>query len=108
MVIIPCDPELTNYSLEVELDEETFNLRLFWNDKDNTWYLSISDSEEEPILEGQRLVVGMPVLRHIVDRRRPFGELIAIDTSGQDIDPGIGDLGARVQLYYYELADLQE
>ena len=36
----------------------------------------------------------------------PAGELIFIDTSGNNLDPGEDDLGVRVLLVYLEEADL--
>ncbi len=42
----------------------------------------------------------------LVNGRSPPGLLMAYDTSGEGIDPGLTDLGQRVQLIYYTVADV--
>lgn len=88
------------YSLSVVLDGADFRLFFEWNTRDQHWYLSIRDAENESITgcESIRLVRDGWPLRRIRDVRRPIGELFVLsETVG---DPGLKNLGTDVSLIY--------
>lgn len=89
------------FQFEVELQGALFTFLFLWNSRDAHWYMTVSDSNGVPILSGRRVVVDWPLLRNVADLRRPKGEIVALDTTGEG-DPGLADLGGRVPLLYEE------
>lgn len=89
-----------------ELDGVEFGLRLRWNDREQRWYLDLSDVDGAPILLGVKLVANWSLLRTLADDgRRPRGELVVVDTTGEG-DPRLPDLGRRVRLIYVPVAEV--
>jgi hypothetical protein len=103
---IPTRTDLPHYSIEVELDQQSFTLEFRWNDRAEGWFMDVSDVNGVRLLNGRRVCVDLPLLARFRDPALPAGELLAVDTAGTNEDPGIADLGARVKLLYYELADI--
>lgn len=107
--IIPIEPSVPNQEFSVPLDGVTFILRFFWNERDESWYWELYDSARVAIWCGARIAVGQPLLRQCVNASRPAGELVVVDTSNEDEDPGLDDLGdapARVQIHYLTAAEM--
>lgn len=82
------------------LDGVEYVLQFDWNDRQKRWSFSLADQDEVPIVSGVTLVADWPLLSLVTDARRPLGELVAWDTSGAGLDPGLADLGDRVQFTY--------
>lgn len=106
MLILPTrtDGE-ARYTFECDLDEVTFQFSFEWNDRDSGWYMSISDVNGSPIISGRRVVLNYPLTNIYADARKPKGELIAIDTTDKNVEPGLLDLGDRVLLMYMTAAE---
>jgi hypothetical protein len=102
------NPMPVNLTLQAELDQVTFTLTFYWNDRDNGFYLTIADAQNSPILASQRVVVNYWIgWRQRYNGAMPAGLLQFQDTSGQGIDPqSTSDLGTRVILTYYDLAEV--
>lgn len=97
---------LVRYRQVTPLDGLDFVLLLSFNERDGNWYLSIQDSQGEPIqgATGQKLVKEWDPLRLCVDPRRPPGTfLVASDLPD---DPGLFELGNGASLFYIPEADL--
>lgn len=103
---LPTSTDLPNYSFQCDLDGTTYDLALRWGDREECWFFTLSTVDGTVLLAGRRLAVGSPLLRGFRDPRLPPGELMAVDTSGNDLEAGQTDLGARVLLMYTEAADL--
>ncbi len=103
---IPIDPTLSDFEQETELDGRQFLLRMVFNARNEGWYLSLFDANEDAIRTGIRMVLRWPLLEGVVDPRRPPGDLMLIDLENSDVDPGLGELGERVQLVYLEAEDV--
>lgn len=103
--VVPLRQGVASFVQRSSLDGVTFELALSWNDRDQGWYLSIADSNGDPIRSGIRLAFDWPLLIQVVDERRPAGELYAEDLDGTGIDAGLEDLGGRVRLYYVTAAE---
>lgn len=95
-----------DYRFRSELDGVTYTLELHWNARLEAWFLDVGDVDGNVLKHGIRVVVGWPLLFRAVDEDLPPGDLMAIDTSGQDAEAALNDLGGRVQLVYVEAADL--
>lgn len=95
-----------HYSFRVSLDGGEYTLELHWNGRLEAWFLDITDVDGTVLESGIRVVVGWPLLARAVNEDMPPGQLVAVDTSGQDAEATLNDLGGRVQLVYTEAADL--
>lgn len=103
-VVIPTRNDIPFYSLRVDLStaEGTaeYLLALSFNERDGAWYLAVSDQLADPIWQG-KVVLGFPLMRNCVDRRRPLGDFFAIDTTSVGAEPAaLVDMGDRVLLVY--------
>lgn len=108
---VPCTPGgRSSWSQITALDGVSFVLAFRWSQREGRWVLDVADAEGVMIRAGLALVADQPLLRGVVDARRPAGELIVVDTTGAgDIDPGFDDLGApgaRFVLMYVTAAEL--
>jgi hypothetical protein len=104
-----------SYTQSLVLDGVNVDLWLSFNTRDGRWYWSIydtatpfdSDGGRLPIVGGIPLIVEWPFWRQFrYLTSLPPGDMIAVDTSGQHLDPGQDDLGNRVLLYYLTQAEL--
>lgn len=105
MRTIPVSPDLVHQSLRVLLDGVELELDVRWNDRASAWMLTVSD-DDGLVTAGRRIVVGVPLLARVMSDRLPAGELIAVDTSDTDADPGEGELGRRVELVYVTASEV--
>jgi hypothetical protein len=101
------DPEVFAYRQFVDLEQRTYLFRLDWNERDESWSLSIYDQDEEPLVTGKRVSIGADLMRGEVDNRLPQGILMAVDVTQQHGEAGVSDLGARVKLTYTEVATIE-
>ena len=97
-------------SVRVTLDGAEYVLSLAFSQREGKWYLSLADANEDAIISGVKVVANYPLTvlaRH--DARCPPGELMAVDTSGQGLDPFYNDLSGddpRVILTYVPVDEL--
>jgi hypothetical protein len=97
---IPVRNDILNYTLEVELDDETYTLIFEYNQRDSCWYMGIQD-----YLEGQKLVSGAYNFvrnKHLVGS--PQGNFVIYDTTGNKNEPTLENFGDTVKLFYNEAA----
>lgn len=98
-------------SQRTRLDGRDYLLRFRYNERENRWYLSIYDEEEEPILLGLKIVANWRLLKpYKYDPNVPPGELIAVDMTGNGSPPGLDELGEgrRCELLYLTREELAE
>lgn len=98
--------DVSSYVQRTTLDGVEYVLRFDWNDREGRWYMTLADRDGEPIANGVKVVCGWPLLRRSADARAPAGMLMAVDQSGQGLDPGLSELGGRVPLVYFDAAEL--
>lgn len=99
---LPCRQDLFAYSFECSLDGATYTLGFRWSSRAQAWYWSLIDQNDQPVVQGRRVVVNWPLLRNVANVNAPLGEFYAIDTSGTDVEPGLTELGQRVKFIYVE------
>ncbi len=105
VLTIPTTPGVPFYTQKTRLDGVDYILGFRYSQREDRWYLNISDSEEIPILTGLKLVANWPLLQaYHYDPRVPPGEIMAISLENDDTPPGLNELGEklRVQLTYFE------
>ncbi len=103
---VPTRTDLGAYTFQVELDSLVYRFAFQFNDREGFWYLSIADESGVAIRSGIKVVVNTPLFRLIASEDAPPGELLAIDTTNADNEPGLTDLGESVLLTYVEEASL--
>jgi hypothetical protein len=102
IVQIPTWPD-PYYLQKVRLDGRDFVLHFAFNQREDRWSLDIHDDEDEPIVQGLKLLANWPLLRHYRwNESLPPGELIVMDLTGDGAPPGLDELGdgKRCQLIY--------
>ncbi len=99
-VTIPLRNDIPDYDLQVELDGQTYGIEMHWNFRSLQWAMSLFDAEGVAVALNIGVVVDFPLARRVQRSEMPPGVFIAVDTTGQNTDPGFSDLGTRVQLLY--------
>jgi len=102
---IPLQTSVSSFRQRTSLDGVPFELEFRWNERDGAWYMSIADTDGNPLRSGIRLAVDSPLLHSLVSDTRPNGELYAIDIEDSGEEAGFDDLGQRVVLYYVTAAE---
>jgi hypothetical protein len=103
VVILPLLTDDTpHYSFACELEGVTYSFEFLWDDRDGAWYMQIGDGEENPLTGMLRVVLGKSFTSQYVNPALPPGAFFAKDTSNSNVDPGLEDLGSRVQIWYAE------
>jgi len=106
---IPTTPGVPFYTQKTRLDGVDYILGFRYSQREDRWYFSIYDSEENPILLGLKLVTNWPLLQaYRFNTLVPPGEIMAIDLTNDGTPPGLDELGEgkRVQLTYFEVGTL--
>jgi hypothetical protein len=104
-LLIPIATGAAYSTQKTRLEGRDYVLRLSYNEREERFYLSILDEEEEPLVEGIKVIANWPLLRHYrYDPRLPPGELMATDLTGANTPPTIDELGEgrRVEITYFE------
>jgi hypothetical protein len=108
-VIIPLTPGEPEQKLEIALDGVAYVFRVRWNSSDDdgtgAWYLDAWEGDgETPIAFGLKLVLGVEI-GQVVNHPLFMGGMFLVDDGEDGIEPGLNDLGGRVQLYHLTTAD---
>lgn len=98
--------EVASYTQRTTLDGREYVLTFDWNGRAGHWFFSIADQDEDPILQGVKVVLGWNLLDGVRDVRRPPGAIVAVDLTGSGEPPGRTELGGRVELVYYDAEEL--
>jgi hypothetical protein len=102
VLTLPARTDLQVYSFQVELEGALYTFTMRWNTRAASWFMDIADAAGAYVVSGRRVVIDWPLLNRVVKANRPPGEIFAVDTLSIGTDPGVADLGGRVQLVYQE------
>ncbi len=100
--------ELGNFQVNAVYDGVTYQLDFKYNDREDAWYVDLSDIDGNSIRGGVKVVSNWPLLRLVQQIPRPAGEIITIDTRDIPLDPNLDDLGTHVLFGYADVATLDE
>lgn len=100
IVEIPTRWDIANYVQTTVIGGKTFLLEFLYNDRDSSWYLTISDVTGSVIRSGIKLVPNFFFLKNLVDPKWNIGQLAISNSSG--FPPVLGDLGSNSRLLYFE------
>ncbi len=106
VAVIPFRPSDNNYRLVVPFDNVPTLIDTRWNAIDEAWYIDLRAEDESPIALNLKIVLGTNLARRST---HPFfyGQvLVPFDTSGKKKDAGYDDLGARVIVQRFTIADI--
>ena len=92
----------TNYSFRIDLEGSTYNLALKYNQREDRWYLDISDEQDNPIVLGIKLVLNTSLVERFQDSRLFPGTLFLSSQTDLNTAPGLLDLGSNIKLLYDE------
>lgn len=103
---IPTRNDLPIYEMAVTLDQVSYIIQLYFNNRINNgqgkWMISLSDQNRNLLVAPVPVVVNYPLFDRFIDLTSLPGTIFAFDTSGNNQDPGQFDLGNNVRLYYIE------
>lgn len=98
--------DIPYYDLQAVLDDVTYTIELKWNVRLGAWFMNVLDGQGVGLFQGGlRLVANWPLAAYTTGRTPP-GAFFLFDTSGQEEDPGMADLGVRHKLLYYTASEL--
>lgn len=89
-----------NYQLEAELDGVSFRMDLYFNSRQQTWFLNLRDANGVMLRAGIAVVSGFPLLQRMVQQTRPEGTLMAVPVSGEIDAATLEQLGLDVLMTY--------
>ena len=99
--IIQVRPSVPDQEFSSILGGKVYRFRVRWNRKAARWSMSVSEENGTAIVSGVALVLGAYLGRRSVHPLFRDGILTLWDTNKTQIEPGLDDLGARVQLRYF-------
>lgn len=94
--LVPFTETVREYYFATTIADVTYNVRAYWNDRDEAAYLDIRDVNDEAIMLGVKVVLGTNLGRTYDDALVNLGALMALDLSGQLRDATAEDFGRRV------------
>ena len=103
---LPTVPDYKNYSFAVELDGETYTLTLYFNARDNAYYLSVEDSLGVAVVSGRKVSANAAMFLGRANANLPGGEILVLDTEGLSRPPVVGELGTLFELLYIDEAEV--
>lgn len=96
-----------NLQATVDLDGSDYKLDYQYNSREGFWYCSLLDSAGNHLRSGIKIVSNFPLLRLMMSRTRPPGELMCMDTRIEPDDPGLEDLDVNAEFGYVDQAEIQ-
>lgn len=105
-LVLPLDSTDPHYTVAVKLGGTRYRLGMDWNEREGSWYLSLSQEDGTAIASGLRVVPDWPLLRRVTDAVRPPGEIMFRNTNADDAEPGRYDIGESFVPLYYEESEL--
>ncbi len=100
-VSIPLFNELTNYSQDIELDSVQYKIEILWNHRSKTWYLSLLNESNEPIIVGIPAVLNYDILYQFrANINVPKGSMFFVDFTEKEREITRDNFGKTVSLVY--------
>lgn len=97
---LPIDAAAPHYTVDVPLAGTLYRFTVHWNDRGGFWTIDVSLTDDTPIVSSIKIVADWELWGQFPDARLPAGYLMAVDLSGQSLDPAYDDLGSRVILVF--------
>ena len=104
--ILPIEPGEPHTQTWTVIDGTPVLFELRWNARDAAWYFDLYDQEEVRIMSGVKVVLGVHLGRQSTHPLTRKGVFVAIDLSGEARDATFDDIGTRVQIRHYTVAEV--
>jgi hypothetical protein len=105
---LPLRSGADHFQFGIRIEGTNYEFEFRWNYREEAWYFDLRLEDGTEIVLGVKVVVDWPLGRRSMHPKRLPGALIAVDTAGLQKDPGLNDLGSRVQLQYLDAVSLRE
>ena len=101
---IPIFSDPKNYQINVAINGVNLNIRFRYNDRNDTWYMSIYDRNNTLLLSG------IPTLSNVISMTDVYqvlsndliGDFLFFDKTGKAQDVTSEDLGNQIELYFID------
>lgn len=103
--------DLPHVDMTVNLDGTDYGLSFRYNQREETYRLSIYTGDGAELAKGQALVCRWPLFRNFTaETRLPPGVLVVLANGADESPPKIGELGPgkRCELFYFTAAEVEE
>lgn len=104
--VVPFLVSTSNYRLGVAFDQDRVFFLVRWNSRDAAWYFDLLAEDDTVIVLGVKVVLGVSLGHRSKHPWLAANILTVVDTSGQNLDAGFDDLGARVVVVHSTLDEL--
>jgi len=105
IVQIPTDSTVSSFEEVVTLDSINYLLRIYWNTRDEAWYMDIFTPANDPIICGLKLVDNYDFSGCYVQSDVPPGMFLLYDDSNSGESCGRYGLGNNYILIYISADD---
>ena len=91
------------FEQRTELDGVDYVFRFVFSERRQVWTFSMTGPDDEQVIGGQTIQLGVNFLRRSTAVVKPPGLLFAFSNDIEDrTPPGLGELGTRVDLVYFD------
>ncbi len=97
--ILPTRSDLPSYSYSIDIDDNVYILEFNFNYRMQRWFMSIKDSDGNPIISGIILLSNWLLTQRFVDTRLPLGDIMLLNYEN-DTPPNRNELGSKAELIY--------
>lgn len=96
---IPIEKEELPESFEIDLANETFILEFNYNETGDFFSVDLFDLNENPIVIGEKLILGVPLWEDLQNANLPAPTLVPLDESKKETRITHENFGVTVFLY---------
>lgn len=97
-LLLPFVPSIPFYRFSTTLDNVEYVFDVRWNNRDAAWYFDVSETDNTPIAQGIKVVLGTYLGRWVNHTLFRDGVIVAVDLSDAGREATLDDLGTRVQI----------
>lgn len=98
--IIPIENEQLAFRQLMTLNEAVVNLRFYYNSRSERWKMDVLDQDNDPIILGRTVNLGLDLLGRFFDERLPDGFLSTFDLKDRDSEPDLENFGSDVLMIF--------
>jgi hypothetical protein len=107
MLIIPFK-EPAQWQEQIELDGLNYIFVFTWNALNEFWTMDLYNRDEEPLVQGIKIVPNYPLLQAYTFIGKPPGEIICQNVVNAPQEIKRFDMAQKFQLVYYAEGELEE
>lgn len=97
MTEIPVEHGVPSQTLKVDLEGNTYNIRIIYNTRVGVWTLDLSNESGAPLASGVTMVLGADLINQF---NLGIGALVMVEDGSTRLDASSEDLGSRILLIH--------